>query len=115
MLTHELELLRAELHAPELGEVVLAQHLEASQQLCRGATLIQPEVSPSVERFETATFPLRQDDPSALHPIGFLGIDEVTHYVERAPGIGPLIRRGPFRRQPRKQGVEHAWRARQDQ
>src|SRR5205823_10853579 len=89
MLTRQLELLRAELHAPEFDEIVLAQHLEASQQLCGGATLIQLEVSRSVERLETPTVPLRQDDPGTHDPIGFFGVDEVTYYVEWAPGIGP--------------------------
>src|SRR6266513_5606653 len=54
MLTHQVELPRAELHGPEFGKVRLAQHLEASEQLRQRATLSHLEVARSVERFETS-------------------------------------------------------------
>ncbi len=55
-----------------------------------------------------------KDDLDPRNPVGFLAVDEVADDVERAPGIGPLVRPHPRLRQPGEHLAQCLWRSGQD-
>src|SRR5206468_4254547 len=88
--------------------------LEIVEQLGERLSRALPCLREAVERLETATGALLEDDARSRNPVGALAMDQMADHIERAPRVGTFGRVGPFARESVEHGAEHARRALED-
>src|SRR5215469_16840130 len=108
-----LEILREQVHRAQLPQAFRTRLGELIKQLFEGLTPAFAEISFPVKGRESPGFPVVEDRPGARNPIVVLGVNQVSHNIERAPRSRALITLRPDFGQPSQKRVEYAWSARQ--
>ena len=85
------EVRRAQVETLEGGQILRAERSEFIEQLFERFAAGFFFLSETVERIERDGFAVFEDASGTGHPIGALTDDEVSHDIERAPGVKALV------------------------
>src|ERR1700734_3388291 len=73
------------------SQIIPSQAGEIIQELVERLALTLFELRKTVKGIKLPRFALLQDNPQPRYPVGALPDDQVTHDVERAPGISFFV------------------------
>src|SRR5271166_502892 len=99
------EILRLQVQAVQLSEILASPPGEIVQQLIYGLVRTSSHLRKSVKRIKDPSFAILQDDLGSHHPVSALPHDQVTQNVNCAPGISSFVAPDPAIGQPAQQRV----------